>query len=96
MTTYGLLPGACHGPWCWTTTIAALKERGYRAIAIDLPGEDVTAGFDRYVEVTRAAVDGAHGRPREPRDAGRRGAVRVWRDPAAPGRGHERRAASGG
>lgn len=58
MTTYGLLPGACHGPWCWTTTVAALKERGHRAIAIDLPCDDVTAGFDRYVEVTQQALDG--------------------------------------
>jgi hypothetical protein len=33
MTTYGSLPGACRGPWCWTTTIAALEERGHRPIA---------------------------------------------------------------
>jgi pimeloyl-ACP methyl ester carboxylesterase len=59
MTTYALLPGACHGPWCWTETIAALDDRGHRAIAIDLPCDDVTAGFDRYVEVTREALDGA-------------------------------------
>ncbi|HEX3299235.1 MAG TPA: alpha/beta hydrolase [Actinomycetota bacterium] len=59
MKTYALLPGACHGPWCWTATIAALDERGHRAIAIDLPCDDVTAGFDRYVEVTRDALDGA-------------------------------------
>jgi pimeloyl-ACP methyl ester carboxylesterase len=58
MTTCGLLPGACHGPWCWTTTVAALKERGHRAIAIDLPCDDVTVGFDRYVEVTQEALDG--------------------------------------
>lgn len=60
MTTYGSLPGACHRPWCWTTTVAALEERGHRAIAIDLPCDDVTAGFERYVEVTRQALDGAH------------------------------------
>jgi len=55
MTTFGSLPGACHGPWCWTKTMAALEERGHRGVAIDLPCDDVTAGFDRYVEVTREA-----------------------------------------
>jgi pimeloyl-ACP methyl ester carboxylesterase len=35
-----------------------LKERGHRAIAIDLPCDDVTAGFDRYIEVTQEALDG--------------------------------------
>jgi pimeloyl-ACP methyl ester carboxylesterase len=61
MTTFGLLPGACHGPWCWTTTIAALEERGHRGIAVDLPCDDPTAGFERYVEVTRAALEGVGG-----------------------------------
>lgn len=58
MTTYGSLPGACHGSWCWAATIAALEERGQHAIAIDLPCDDVAAGFDRYVEVTREALSG--------------------------------------
>jgi pimeloyl-ACP methyl ester carboxylesterase len=56
MTTYGLLPGACHGPWCWTTTIDALEALGHRGIAIDLPCDDVSAGFDVYVDVTREAL----------------------------------------
>jgi pimeloyl-ACP methyl ester carboxylesterase len=59
MTTFGLLPGACHGAWCWTATVAALEERGHRGIAVDLPCDDPTAGFDRYVEVTRAALEDA-------------------------------------
>jgi pimeloyl-ACP methyl ester carboxylesterase len=59
MTTFGLLPGACHGTWCWTATIAALEAHGHGAIAIDVPCDDVTARFERYVEVTRQALEGA-------------------------------------
>jgi len=64
MTTYGSIPGACHGPWCWTTTIAALEERGHRAIAIDLPsaprasivctdGRVATAAWGRWAACER-------------------------------------------
>jgi alpha/beta hydrolase family protein len=56
VTTFGLLPGACHGPWCWADVVEALAARGHAGIPVDLPGDDPTADFDRYVEVTQAAL----------------------------------------
>jgi pimeloyl-ACP methyl ester carboxylesterase len=56
MTTFALIPGACHGSWCWEFVDAELVARGHTAIPVDLPCDDPTAGFDRYVQVTLAAV----------------------------------------
>jgi pimeloyl-ACP methyl ester carboxylesterase len=56
MTTLVLIPGACHGAWCWERLEPLLGSRGYDVVAVDLACDDVTAGFDRYVEVTLAAV----------------------------------------
>jgi pimeloyl-ACP methyl ester carboxylesterase len=55
VATLGLIHGACHGAWCWELLVPQLAERGHETIAVDLPCEEVTAGFDRYVEVTERA-----------------------------------------
>src|SRR6201995_346848 len=38
MTTYVLVPGACHGAWCFDDLAAALRARGHRVLAITLTG----------------------------------------------------------
>lgn len=55
MATFGLVHGAGHGAWCWERLRPELAARGHRAVAVDLPCEDPTAGARRYAEV----VDGA-------------------------------------
>jgi pimeloyl-ACP methyl ester carboxylesterase len=38
MTTFILIHGSWHSAWNWHRVLPILKERGHRAIAIDLPG----------------------------------------------------------
>jgi pimeloyl-ACP methyl ester carboxylesterase len=38
MTTYVLIPGACHGAWCFDDLAAALREHGHRVLAYTLTG----------------------------------------------------------
>ena len=38
MTTYVLVPGACHGGWCFDDLAEALRARGHRALAVTLTG----------------------------------------------------------
>src|SRR4051795_805256 len=38
MTTYVLIPGACHGSWCFDELAAALRSRGHQVLAITLTG----------------------------------------------------------
>jgi pimeloyl-ACP methyl ester carboxylesterase len=38
MTTYVLIPGACHGSWCYDDLAAALRADGHEAVAITLTG----------------------------------------------------------
>ena len=38
MTTYVLVPGACHGAWCFDELAGALRSLGHRVLAITLTG----------------------------------------------------------
>jgi pimeloyl-ACP methyl ester carboxylesterase len=38
MTTYVLVPGACHGAWCFDDLGGPLRSRGHRVLAITLTG----------------------------------------------------------
>ena len=38
MALFLLIHGSQHGAWCWEKVRHALRERGHRALAIDLPG----------------------------------------------------------
>jgi pimeloyl-ACP methyl ester carboxylesterase len=38
MTTYVLIPGACHGSWCFDELAAALRSRDHEVLAITLTG----------------------------------------------------------
>jgi pimeloyl-ACP methyl ester carboxylesterase len=38
MTTYVMVPGGCHGAWCFDDVAEALRARGHRVLAITLTG----------------------------------------------------------
>ena len=56
MATFALVHGAWHGAWCWEPLIPLLEALGHRALAMDLPCEDRTAGAQRYAEVVDRAI----------------------------------------
>ena len=56
MATFVLIPGAGGSSWVWSRVTRLLTEAGHEAIAVDLPGEDETAGLDRYTELVVDAV----------------------------------------
>lgn len=60
MTTFALVHGAWHDAWCWHRLTPLLAERGHAVVAVDLPAEDGSAGFDAYADTVCAALDG-HG-----------------------------------
>ena len=54
MTTFALVHGAWHGAWCWERMLEPLERRGHGALAIDLPSDDVDAGYGEYADVVAA------------------------------------------
>jgi alpha/beta hydrolase family protein len=52
VTTFGLVHGAWHGAWCWDRLGPELEARGHRPVAVELPGEDPTAGLATYAALT--------------------------------------------
>ncbi len=38
MTTYVLIPGACHGAWCFDDLAAELRRHGHRVLSYTLTG----------------------------------------------------------
>ena len=58
MTTFALVHGGYHGPWCWEQLTPLLEQAGHHVVTMDLPLEDSTATFDTYADVVCAALDG--------------------------------------
>ena len=56
MATFVLIPGAGGAAWVWSRVTPFLVEAGHEAIAVDLPGEDATAGLPRYTELVLDAI----------------------------------------
>lgn len=54
--TFVLVPGAGGQAWYWHRVVPELERHGVRAIAVDLPAEDETAGLDSYVDAVLAAI----------------------------------------
>jgi pimeloyl-ACP methyl ester carboxylesterase len=52
MTTFVLLPGAGGAASYWGRVVPLLQDAGHEAIAIELPGSDVTAGLEQYAQLT--------------------------------------------
>jgi pimeloyl-ACP methyl ester carboxylesterase len=58
MTTFILVHGAWHGAWCWDRVAQRLAQAGCPTVAVDLPCDEVTAGWSDYADaVVRAVKD---------------------------------------
>lgn len=53
-----LIPGAGGAAWYWHRVVPLLEAAGFAAVAVDLPGDDSTAGLDAYTELAIAAIGG--------------------------------------
>ena len=54
--TFILIPGAGGSAWVWSGVARLLLEAGHEAIAVDLPGDDETAGLPSYAELVVDAI----------------------------------------
>lgn len=58
LNTFVLIPGAGGVAWYWHRLSPLLREAGHEAIAVDLPGDDPTAGLPEYAKIVQDAIDG--------------------------------------
>jgi hypothetical protein len=58
MTAFVLIPGAGGAAWYWSRVVPLLQRAGHTATAVDLPGDDETAGLERYTQLVLAEIDG--------------------------------------
>jgi pimeloyl-ACP methyl ester carboxylesterase len=56
MTDFVLVPGAGGAAWYWHRVVPELEALGHRAIAVDLPADDDSAGLDAYADAVLAAI----------------------------------------
>ena len=56
MSTYVLIPGAGSDAWYWHLVEPRLRTRGHDVVAVDLPCDDDSAGFEEYADVVVAEV----------------------------------------
>ncbi len=50
------MPGAGGRAWYWHLVVAELERRGHRSVAVELPGNDPSAGLDEYVDLIAAGA----------------------------------------
>lgn len=53
-----LVPGAGGTAWYWHRVTPLLEAAGHSAVAVDMPGDDESAGLPEYAELTLAASGG--------------------------------------
>jgi hypothetical protein len=58
VTTFALVHGAWHGPWCWQRGRPELEARGHGVVAVDLPSEDPSLGSADYAAAVVRALEG--------------------------------------
>jgi pimeloyl-ACP methyl ester carboxylesterase len=58
VATFALIHGGGGSAWDWHLVVPALRERGHDAVAVDLPSEDDSAGWDQYAEAVVQAIGG--------------------------------------
>lgn len=58
MSTFALVHGAWHGPWCWERLTPELERRGHRVVAVDVRFDDPAATFEDHADTFAAALDG--------------------------------------
>jgi pimeloyl-ACP methyl ester carboxylesterase len=56
MSVFALIHGSMHGAWCWRDLVPELERLGHRAVVMDLPCEDASAGLAEYADTIEAAV----------------------------------------
>jgi pimeloyl-ACP methyl ester carboxylesterase len=56
VTTFVLVPGAGGDTWFWHRLVAELESRGHRALPVQLPAADDSAGLDAYADTVVEAV----------------------------------------
>jgi pimeloyl-ACP methyl ester carboxylesterase len=56
MSTFVLIPGAGGVAWYWHLVAPLLEAAGHHAIAVDLPGDDETAGLPQYTDLVVGAI----------------------------------------
>ncbi len=56
MSTFILIPGAGGAAWYWHRVASLLGDAGHEAIAVDLPGDDPSAGLAEYAQIAAAAI----------------------------------------
>jgi pimeloyl-ACP methyl ester carboxylesterase len=56
MTDFVLVPGAGGAAWYWHRVVPEIEALGHRAIAVDLPADDDSAGLDAYADAVLAAI----------------------------------------
>ena len=52
------IPGTGGSAWYWHRVVPLLREAGHEAIAVDLPGDDETAGLPEYASLVTGAIGG--------------------------------------
>lgn len=65
MGRFVLVHGACHGAWCWSGVVEALRIAGHEAMAINLPcrgGDPTPASAATLAGFARAVADAVDGR----------------------------------
>jgi pimeloyl-ACP methyl ester carboxylesterase len=55
-TTFVLVPGAGGDTWFWHRLVAELERRGHRALPVELPTADESAGLAAYADTVVAAI----------------------------------------
>lgn len=56
MTTFVLIPGAGGEAWYWHRVVPLLQRAGHEVLAIDLPGDDESAGLHAYADLVVDAI----------------------------------------
>jgi pimeloyl-ACP methyl ester carboxylesterase len=56
MATFALIHGGGGSAWDWHLVVPELRRRGHDAVAVDLPCEDESAGWQEYVDVVTSAL----------------------------------------
>ena len=56
MTTFVLVPGAGGDTWFWHRLVTVLEGRGHRAVPVELPAADESAGLEAYADTVVAAI----------------------------------------
>ena len=58
MATFALIHGGGGSAWDWHLVVPELRKRGHEPVAVDLPGEQESAGWSAYADAVVDAVAG--------------------------------------